>query len=273
MQACVLSSCAILADARHHDYCKRNVLRSHLKHCKFIILDDGKLVAPKEICVDLDEQMGSLAVPVPTYLSKFCPLLRELGSLSIEDLKMPVVSIKGRWPLETFKNGFSSIFNDKKLSDVRFAVKTSTSVKDFKYFYCHKLILGMVSEAFMKFFSGGMSDSVLSTATIPTSNDNWTGTTIQVDEWVDEISLELFLKYVYGATRHSVLASLPIDETTTMYSITIMRLADLYMLNHLKSLMEYWLSSNDVIDIYNVTSLLSHASACRAHQLLRRCIL
>ena len=59
------------------------------------------------------------------------------------------------------------------------------------------------------------------------------------------------------------MASLPIDETTTMYSITIMRLADLYMLNHLKSVMEYWLSFNDVIDIYNVTSLLSHASACR----------
>ena len=69
-------------------------------------------------------------MPVPTYLSKFCPLLREIGSLSMEDLKMPVVSIKGRWPLETFKNGFSSIFNDKKLSDVRFAVKTSTSATD-----------------------------------------------------------------------------------------------------------------------------------------------
>ena len=54
-----------------------------------------------------------------------------------------------------------------------------------------QLILGMASEAFMKFFSGG-ERLVLSTATIPTSNDNWTGTTIQVDEWVDEISLNYF---------------------------------------------------------------------------------
>ena len=51
-------------------------------NCKFIVLDDGKLVAPREICVDLDDEMGNLAMPDPMHLSG---LLRELGALSIED--------------------------------------------------------------------------------------------------------------------------------------------------------------------------------------------
>merc|ERR1712072_953793 len=110
----------------------------------------------------------------------------------------------------------------------------------------------------MNFFSGGMSDSIVSTSIVSSSN-GWNGTTILLDDWVDEKSLELFLKYVYGEAKEDILDGFPVDEITTLYCINIMRLSDMYFLPHLKSIMECWLSSNDVIDVYNVVSLLTHA--------------
>ena len=283
MQACIMSSMAILADAHHKNYCNKGSLRSHLMNCKFIVLDDGKLVAPREICVDLDDEMGNLAMPVPMHLSGFLYLLRELGALSIEDLKMPHVGVKGKWPLESFQKDLSSIFNNKKLSDVRFAVKRNKSREEnhdmkhefnnnFRYFYCHKLILGMASQAFMTFFSGGLSDSIEHTALASSSKDDWNGTTIHLDDWVGEKSLELFLKYIYGEKKQNVLGALPINDETISYCINILRLADMYFFPHLKTIMEDWLSSHDIIDVYNVVSLLTHASSCRAYQLLNRCV-
>ena len=38
-------------------------------------------------------------------------------------------------------------------------------------------------------------------------------------------------------------------------------------LDHLKSLCEVWLASSDIVDVYNVVGLLTHAHACKARQL------
>ena len=169
------------------------------------------------------------------------------------------------------------------MSDVRFAVKRNKSREEnhdmkhefnnnFRYFYCHKLILGMASQAFMTFFSGGLSDSIEHTALASSSKDDWNGTTIHLDDWVGEKSLELFLKYIYGEKKQNVLGALPINDETISYCINILRLADMYFFPHLKTIMEDWLSSHDIIDVYNVVSLLTHASSCRAYQLLNRCV-
>lgn len=77
---------------------------------------------------------------------------------------------------------------------------------------------------------------------------------------------------MYGEAKEDILHGFPVDEITTLYCINVMRLSDMYFLPHLKSIMECWLSSNDVIDVYNVVSLLTHASSCHAYQLLKRCV-
>jgi len=55
--------------------------------------------------------------------------------------------------------------------------------------------------------------------------------------------------------------SLPVTSTNIEHVLCMLRLADMYFLEHLKEFCEVWLCQVSVIDLYAVCNLLTHAHA------------
>ena len=224
-----------------------------------IVLDDGRLVAPRAICVDLESSLGEHAVAVPAYLAPVAALLAVAGSVSMQALELPEVRVRGEAPLHRLSSALLPKLRDSpELSDVRLLLHAAAGGGAL---HAHKLVLALSSEAFHAMFArrAGMSEAL----------GMGGGATVELPEWVTREAGEFLLDYLYAGA--SVAGLLPSDATVAM-CCSLLRLADMWMYPHLKSSVEAWFAHNDIVDLQNVVALMTHAHACNAAQLVRLCV-
>ena len=239
-----------------------------------VVLDDGRLVAARAICVDLSSSLGTTqgALATPKYLAPVDALLRVAGSVSMQELVLPEVHVRGEPPLRSMTRALlPALKNSAELSDVRLVLFAGGGAR-----HAHKLLLALSSEAFRAMFSGAGSDAMGRCGgggggggAAAGGADGWSGTVVELPEWLTAETVDFWLDYLYaGAT----VASLAPTDATVALCCTLLRLADMWMYAHLKSAVEAWFAHNDIVDLYNVVPLMTHAHACNAPQLTRLCV-
>jgi len=250
-------------------------------------MDDGRIVSPSALCIDLNSHLSDLALAPPDYLpASLHEVLNAAGSSSISELEPPTLHIKGEAVLQNIGALVQNICLSSDLSDVILVHQSNSDGKlrnrEKKTHHAHKLVLALASPAFRKMFSGGFAESMevmavsVGIASDPKSRQkintapsvmNNHRTAVALPAWADPTAVEIMLKYMYGDSNPLHL-TYPSEDTIAAVC-SLLRLSDFYELEHLKSLAEVWLASNDIVDVFNVVGLLTHAFNCRAKQLTK----
>ena len=254
LQSVVLGCCAVVGTAINGGRCQPSAVRSLLSTSAFVVTDTGKIVTAGSVCVDLDDHVSEFALAPPFYLPAHLHcVLEAAGSTSMSMVAPPQVKVKGRPPFTdmVMATQIKRLCLSSELSDVELVHPSNQTI-----YHAHKLVLGLACPAFHVMFSGGFSEAMGGSNTI-----------ITLPEWADEYSVKYLLKYLYGVVGNPLVGVGATQDTITSVC-TLLRLADFYNLEHLKSLAEVWLSTNEIIDVFNVVGLLTHAHACRAKQLM-----
>jgi len=280
LQSVVFGCCAVLNHGMHRGLIHLPTVRSCLSRSAFVVMDDGTFALPGSICIDLESPLGELALAPPSYLPvSLHGVLKAAGSSSISGLDPPKVVSKGAPLVQCWDDTVRSLCLSNHLSDVALIAPGDGGRQTIVP--AHKLVLALASPAFGTMFgNGGFAESMggggggsagsageRGSGGERENHLNRTRTKVHLPEWVHVTALELMLRYVYGCGNP--LQSLrPTGDTVTV-ACSLLRLSDFYDLKHLKSLTEVWLATNDIVDVYNVVSLLTHAYACRATQLVK----
>ena len=301
LQSVVLGCCSVIYNALNVGLVHVPTVRSLLSKSAFVVTDAGDFVHPGSVCVDLETHLGDLALAPPSYLPlPLHSVLKAAGSSSITGLDPPKVIARGvSSAVQHWNEAVRSLCFSHHLSDVVLVLVQEGESRP-RLFPAHKLVLGMASPAFDTMFDGGFVEGMSgnggkggngggnggggggggTSGTGGTSSSRHKGggenhsidnrsrkTQVKLPNWSDGVAVELMLKYLYGFGNPLVDVR-PTDKTiVSMFSL--LRLSDFYDLEYLKSLVEVWLASNDIVDVFNVVSLLTHAHACRARQLTR----
>eukprot|EP00911_Craspedida_sp_UC1_P000098 UC1_evm1s82 len=224
--------------------------------CKvpFVVLDDGRGVLPSAVCLDLDQSLSRNLVNPPAYLRKLGPFLGAIGSPSLADVHAPPALVRGRPPKHYRRERIEALCNTDTLSDFRLV-----SAQTGRTFYGHRLIFALASPYWMTMFAtAGMAEAS-------------SAARIELPDWLSDAATKMIFAYVYHS-KDPLNTHLPITDTTVSSVLELLRAADLYRLTHLASTCEVWLIDNEILDIYNVTGLLSHAVGCHAPQLRAHCV-
>lgn len=273
----------------------------------FVLMPDGSFEHPKKLYFDLDSDLGPNVRAVPNYMRPYLTLMKLLGSPDIAE-NSPVVQVPPLRSPNTMKwcEMLESAINQPDMADVRFILWSSaqeftidsgeaTKSDEPEIFYAHRLVLSFGSDYFLRSFTSGMNGSYFESHTqereLRHSNesklqDEWKGITIELPNWVDSCSFLCFLHYIYRGTPlfdgcvlnhenscspYDSPSSWSVSPKSVSCVLSLLRLADLYMLYHLKHVCEGYLSSPDIIGVFNVCELLTHAVGCNATQLARMC--
>lgn len=226
-------------------------IKHSLSMCKFVMLDNGDLVYPHQLCFDLDEDLGPFARAVPSYLKNFSKLFSLIGTPMLNQAKAPPVD-----ELLVEKPNISNIFiqarNDPTFSDLIF------QFNDLK-FYSHKLIVSYSIPMIKTMFSSNMIESQSNIGVF------------NLPEWINWDGFIMIMDYCYTGNLYHSKKLYPTKENDVYLMTEILRISDLFLMNHLKSFCEVFLSSVQV-DVFNVCSLVEIAEMCNANQLLNFCI-
>ena len=256
----VLGCCAIIGAAMEKNHIHMSQIRSNICHSAFVVMDDGRCIEPSHLCVDLETHLSDLALAPPSYLpSSLHAVLNAAGSSSISGLEPPQVSVKGNNCISNVNEMIQNMCLSSDLSDV--VLVHSNGEKH----YAHKLIVALGSNTLKAVMYPKMDTSAMSSSTLVENNQR--RTQIKLPEWADSTAVVWMLQYLYGC-GNVVDMLVPSGETIGQVC-SLLRLTDFFELEHLKSLVEVWLSSSDIVDVFNVVGLLTHAHACRAKQLTR----
>jgi hypothetical protein len=231
-------------------------------------------VKARHLCLDLEDggDLGPTARAVPRYLEGARLLLELLGTPSAFDKPKgaPKVAVRTTPPSLGLQQWVRSQFNKPALADVQFVLAAGGIV------YAHRLVLANASSYFQQMFLGEMavSKGIECTGELPVR--------IELPEWATRESLIMLLSHVYiGGTLDTTdsgsdeLDPIPLEKTNPeSFEIVLglLQLSDMMELVFAKEWAEEWLASSEVLDIWNVCTMLVHADACSAHQLRALCV-
>jgi hypothetical protein len=250
-----------------HQFCDRiNVGLCHhtLSTCPFILFDNGESVVASTVCVDLAETLTATVRAPPPYLEGYDDVLVKIGAASSAEFggDAPIIQIRSRAPAVAIPRLLLAQINRPALADVTFQFTDGRTI------HAHRLILALTSQQFSAMFESGFAESLEPM------------TVVDLPDWVDYDAFLLLLFYLYSgslegdatngvALPHKELS--PPNEQRALLVCNLLRLSDLYLLDHLKSWCESYLGKEEVLTVYTVCGLLSHADICNAPQLLKVC--
>ena len=261
LQGIVLSSCSLILETvvRQSRHSHALSLIGRLSHTPFVVLDDGSLCTPSDVFINISNDLGEETRALPSYLHGLEELFVHLGAPHLKDVRVPVPFVSDTYPVKWSRilSGLRSAFNKPAMADVVFIVCNEHR------FYAHKLVLSIVSEYFNTMFTSGLKESA-----------NGAVVEIELREVEETEGFELFLQYVYSIGSWNQRIQLKPTEHNLAKVLTMLLLADKYLLQHLKQLCETWLCkpAHGIINVYNVCGLLTHAVGCSAQQLINVCL-
>lgn len=261
LQGIVLSSCSMILETvvRQSGPSHALTLIGRLANTAFIVLDDGLLCTPRDIFIDIKDDLGHKTRAIPQYLLGLEELFVHLGAPHLKDTQAPVPFVSATYPVQERQllAGLCTAFNQPAMADVVFVI-----CRD-QRFYAHKLVLSIVSAYFKTMFTSGLKESA-----------NGAVVEIELPEVEEAEGFELFLRYIYSVGSWYERIKLKPTEHNLTKVLTMLFLADKYLLAHLKQLCETWLCkpSHSIINVYNVCGLLTHAIGCSAQQLTAVCL-
>ena len=244
--------------------CRPPELRRALSKAPFVILDDGSAVVPGAVCIDLEEadKLGDMAVAVPQYLEPFSDVLKACGASTMSALSAPRCVLRGTPPLHGLQQRLIAMRDEATLCDVVLRSEDGEEGKEGAGsgadLPAHRLVLAMGSAVFRSMFTLGMREAHIGAGA---------GGSVVVHVPATAAVTVRLRDYLYGVPVAAVLAGLDPAQW-----LQLLRLADAYGLEHLKSAVEVQLCVADVMDVYNAAALLTHAHACNAAQLARFCV-
>ena len=255
LKGVVLGCCAVIGKAMADSKLQLQTVKCMLSTFPWIITDSGSIVRANAVCVDIEAHLGELALAPPSYLPESLhPVLHAAGSSSITGLDLPKCKVQGKHALGDVSKQIKDLYMNPHLSDVTLSISDG-DMQNESSFPAHKLVLAMACPAFTKMFSGGFSENM-------GRGDN----NISLPEWSNSEAVKMMLAYIYGKEEDPTKPLKP-SNTNIAIMCSLLRLCDFFSLKHLKSLCEVWLADNNIIDVMNVVSLLTHANACKARQL------
>jgi len=231
-----------------------NALEDALDGVKWIFYSAGDAVSARHIATDLLEDLGPFARAAPSYLQHdvVLELLRRLGAMSAWAGHTPRVVVRSPNPVDDLPAFIASQLNDPSLADVVFCVEGCEM-------YAHRLVLASSCDPIRAMVLAGTRE----TTSIRIR--------IEMEEWVTADAFRRLLAYLYLGDAEAQEPLLRHDQGAAT-ALNLLRLADRFLLQHLKEWASAWIATHVRVDVYNVSALLSHAKACNAQQLLTFCI-
>jgi len=153
------------------------------------------------------------------------------------------------------------------LFDIRFIISNeepSSELQIQTISMAHRVVLAVSASYFNNIFTGelqGDSDEYM------LWNSNMKCYDMYLEPWIDKVAFRLLLEYLYTADFHSIKTKLLANADFLRCAVILLRLSDVYMLDHLKQSIEV-LIVEEGIDARNCCNLLTHAYHCQASQLL-----
>ena len=275
------------------------------KRSRFIV------ASPSSFCTDLEESLGERALCIPPFLSKLglVAILSTLGASSAAHVSAPRVKITSPDPAADLPERVRSAYNVRDLADLHFLVSDIEGGGPDRIVYAHRLIVGLSCPTLFSMVTRGggggggssvppaartrntrgggdldedlmsdeeLDDGELDCAAAP-SNDA-SVRTLRLPPWVGYDAARMYVQYLYVGRisgRRGGDDAMPLYPPTAESAqavCTLLRLADSFLQPHLKELCELYLSADDIVGVYNVLDLLTHAVECRAEQLKVVCL-
>ena len=259
-------------------------IKAALQNLPFITTDGGSLVAPSHICTDLEvgDSLGSRALAVPAYLAPLSGLLGMIGAKASWQHLAPRVRVHSKNPVLGDSGGADDppllwsliqlACGDKSLADIRFELAGGEEI------WGHRLVLGLVSPVFKSFFTENTADAGFKSGS-QGSAGCLASSSFAMPGWVQAGPFRCMLGYCYSGTVQLEIepggssgeqVTVATEENVSLVC-ELLRLADHYLLDHLKESCEKLLADWAVISVYNCCDLVTHASNCNAQQLLNLC--
>jgi len=248
----LLSLDKLSAYLKAHKHSRNNVNFS-LTSIPFIVFDDGSTGLASSLCVDIDEDLGPFSRVVPTPYAPHTKLLLNLGARHALQTHAPRVKVSLKDPSPSIVPFFEAQMNRPALSDLHCVVEGQV-------FYCHKLVLCAVCEPLkVEFVTSGLrAEAGIST--------------IEMPDFVSYDAFECVMRYMYtGSIKHQG-NDFEITQAAIVTVCSLLQLADYWALDHLKQWCESYLSSAQIVSLYNVCDLLLLAHQCDAPQLVQMCL-
>lgn len=218
---------------------------------RFVVLDEGGVVAASALCLDLADSLTSSTLSVPSYLVNVRSFLAIAGSTSINDVSAARAVQHGHPPTYERDARLASLRNEPDLSDFHLISNSG------RVFFGHKLLFALSSEYWHTMLASGLSEASQAVSTI------------HLPEFMSDDAVDLLMSYVYLGT--GLTPTMDVSERSVITICQLLQCSDVYQMTHLKSICEVWLTSNGIIDVFNVTGLLTHALGCNAPQLTAHC--
>jgi hypothetical protein len=252
----VSSSLRLLqASMRKRDKQAISSVVSMLAGCRFLPMEDGTFVAAHNIDLELSADVSADLRALPEYLSDFRDFLSTLGVPCSNSA--PHVMVSASPSARGLLAYIQSEFNLPALADVVFTFPHEGPTSQL---FAHKLVLSATSSHFSTMFTGGYAEQAGGHRTV-----------MEMPDWVPSALMLGLLKYLYTD-------EFPVPKKTTpslaevVSLCTLLRLSDLYDLEHLKQCCEVRLSQSADFMADNLCALSTHAYACNAKQLFALCV-
>ena len=222
-----------------------------------VIFEDGSRAPCSHLAKDIEEDIAESARAVPEAYLGLVPLLVILGARQVLATSAPKVRISAENPVA--ESGLLHFIRNQMdvptLSDLRIRVHDRT-------FYTHRLVMCAFCEPLRSKFTFAEGAG----GTDPVSD-------VEMPEWTAIPAFECLLRYLYqGVVCTESGQELEATEATVDLVCGLLRLADFWLLTFVLEWCEAFLVNNDIISIYNVCDLLTHAFNCHANQLTAMCI-
>src|SRR3990167_5793196 len=226
------------------------IIQENLSALQFIMCDSGELIYAHQLVFELEEDLSQFVRATPKYLKKFEKLLALVGTPNVNKASKPAVHIHGDPP--DYNLLVVSWMNNPTYSDLIFTHPENPS----STFYAHKVIIGPLFPPLAAVFRLA-ADKSTKTITLP--------------EWTDWSAFLRAMDFCYRGDVQFQGNLMPNNQNHINITIELLRIADYYQCEYLKSWCEQKLASAD-IDIFNICNLLEVASQCNALQLENVCL-
>lgn len=227
-------------------------IKTVLSNCPFIMLEEGELVCPYQLCFDLEEDLGPFARAVPEYLKSYHKLFSLIGTPMITELQSPSVEeLDNRPPIAS-----ELLINSKNsslYSDLVF-IQSENS------FYAHRMVVCPICPTLERMFLSKLPPSLVDGRY-----------QYILPEWTNWNAFLILMDYCYTGNPQFTRNIMYDEEKDVMLMTELLRLSDWFLMDHLKSYCEVFLSKVQV-DVFNICNLLQISEMCNASQLVEYCI-
>eukprot|EP00729_Bicosta_minor_P004442 gene4443-12878_t len=228
-----------------------------------IITDENDMMRPSEICADLDEDIDADLRAIPTFMEGLYSILTDIGARSTAAgaTSLPKIKITDDPAAQHLGKQVATSLNNPTFADIKMVVHDPAHGT--RPIFCHRLVLGLVSEYFRTMFTmSGMEEgrSQLTEeaaggggASVTTVNM----TTLELPEFATYDGVMCMLRYLYtgAADGGDIKVFQPADAEKCALQWC-----------------EVYLGADEVLNLYNACDLVVLADMCSAPQLRKRCI-